>query len=591
MTKIRGFLEYLWKATDGRILNGTLLLLAASLTEGLSLILLIPILAVAGPDGLVGLGSIPVIGSWFANSTPSLTFLLVCLVILVTLQSLFLRYKLIYNARIFQIATDRTRLALFRTLGMARWECFSTSRMSDLNNVLTGEVDRILGAANSLQVLVQALFLIVIYAALALLISWQMTLFALIAGTLLFAVLYPVRQHSANYGDELTGLFETRAATILEFLSGMREAKSYTAEEAYAERFRQHLTENRVKALKYARLSSNGTLLFQVGSAVIGVVFVWLAISVLKLDLARIAFLIVIFLRLVPRFLLLQQYVQQFLTNLPAYENFRSTIDRFAKQAEPPTKVGANAPRLASEITVTGLSKSHVGNAETTLSIERLAIRAGAITALIGPSGSGKSTLADMLMGLTTPSSGTIHIDGVPLTDENRRLWRKSVAFVQQDPFLFHDSIAVNLRLAKADASEAEIWDALDSANIAALVRSLPDGIETIVGDRGMRFSGGERQRLVLARALIREPQLLILDEATSALDWENEAIIAATIEKLRGSMTIITIAHRSSMIQLADDVVALASGKVVEAGRYDWLSSDPESYVASITGQRSSTK
>jgi ATP-binding cassette subfamily C protein len=175
-------------------------------------------------------------------------------------------------------------------------------------------------------------------------------------------------------------------------------------------------------------------------------------------------------------------------------------------------------------------------------------------------------------MGLLEPLEGTVSVDGDTLDAENRRRWRDCVAYVPQEIFLLHDTIASNLRLAAPAASEEMLWDALRSANADGFVERLPQRLETVIGDRGLRLSGGERQRLSLARALLRHPQLLILDEATSALDWEHQSLIARSIEALRGSMTVVTIAHRLSMISFADRIVALEDGAVVEAGDYEAL-------------------
>ncbi|TIO48634.1 MAG: ABC transporter ATP-binding protein, partial [Mesorhizobium sp.] len=166
---------------------------------------------------------------------------------------------------------------------------------------------------------------------------------------------------------------------------------------------------------------------------------------------------------------------------------------------------------------------------------------AGEVTALIGPSGSGKSTIADMLLGLLEPSQGEILADGDEITAQNRRAWRGQVAYVPQDVFLLHDTIGANLRLAAPQAGDEELWAALRKAHAAHFVERLDRRLETVVGDRGVRLSGGERQRIALARALLREPSLLILDEATSALDWQNQSLIAQSIEELRGKMTILT--------------------------------------------------
>lgn len=250
---------------------------------------------------------------------------------------------------------------------------------------------------------------------------------------------------------------------------------------------------------------------------------------------------------------------------------------------------GGAAPQLDTAITLDQLGKTYPGANGAALKGITLTIPARQITALIGPSGSGKSTLADIVAGLLTPTSGRMAVDGVAINARNRRAWRSSIAVVPQDSQLLHATLADNLRLGNPSATDEEIWHALDLASIGDLVRSLPDGLETMAGDRGTRFSGGERQRFALARALLRQPSLLILDEATSALDWENQQMIMAAIEGLRGKLTVLTIAHRPSLIGLADQVVALADGRIVEQGTYAELSARSDSTLAMlIVGERS---
>ena len=184
-------------------------------------------------------------------------------------------------------------------------------------------------------------------------------------------------------------------------------------------------------------------------------------------------------------------------------------------------------------------------------------------------------------MGLLRPTEGRLLVDDTPITDANRRVWRASVAFVPQEPFLLHDTIAANLRIADPRAAEETLWAVLEQAKAQDFVSALPDGLGTVVGERGTRLSGGERQRIALARALLRSPELLILDEATSALDWDNQKKIAADIEKMRGQITILTIAHRPSMIRFADDVIAVEDGRCVETGSFAELAADPQSRLA----------
>jgi ATP-binding cassette subfamily C protein len=195
--------------------------------------------------------------------------------------------------------------------------------------------------------------------------------------------------------------------------------------------------------------------------------------------------------------------------------------------------------------------------------------------------------VADLVAGLVRPAAGEVIVDGQPLTRERALRWRPSVALVPQDPFLFHDTIGRNLLWANPDAEEEDIWEALRLAAVAPFVKSLPRGLETIVGDRGTRISGGERQRLALARALLRKADLLILDEATSSLDTENEAAIRTALSSMRGQFSILLIAHRLSTVKEADTIVVLEAGRVVETGSWDELSGLPSGRLRAMIDAR----
>jgi ATP-binding cassette subfamily C protein len=190
-------------------------------------------------------------------------------------------------------------------------------------------------------------------------------------------------------------------------------------------------------------------------------------------------------------------------------------------------------------------------------------IPANAMTAIVGHSGAGKSSVADLILGLLTPDKGRIIIDGTVLSDKLLQHWRQRVGYVPQETFLFHESIRDNLLKAQPDASDVQLWEALESASARTFVSNLPHGLDTVVGDRGIKLSGGERQRIALARALLREPLLLLLDEATSSLDTKNELHIQDALEKLQGQLTLVVIAHRFSTVENADHVVHLNHGRV----------------------------
>jgi len=197
-----------------------------------------------------------------------------------------------------------------------------------------------------------------------------------------------------------------------------------------------------------------------------------------------------------------------------------------------------------------------------------LAIREPCLFGVIGPNGAGKSTLLKAALGLVPVVGGYVRFFGASLDRVRGR-----VGYVPQDPQLFHMSIRDNLLWSDEQAAESALWEALRAANAEAFVRELPEGIDTVVGDRGVRLSGGQRQRIALARAVLRMPELLILDEATSALDTESERLIQQSIEQLAHKTTILVIAHRLSTVAKADMVYVMKQGRVVEQGSFSELS------------------
>ncbi|MDT0577033.1 ABC transporter ATP-binding protein [Croceicoccus sp. F390] len=579
----RAFASFLLELTRGRIAIALALMILVGLTEGLSLVILIPLLAAVDPGGAAEMGRLPLIGDWLGTLTLSLPLLLVGFVLLIAVQAMLARAKSLYLARTMHRAIDQLRLQLFESVGMARWEVTARTRPADINHVLLGEIDRVRSAASSLLALMQTMVMLLIYIALAALVAWEMALFASLVGSLLFFLLYPVRRKATRFGHDLSRMFQEQNVTLLEFLTGIRVAKSFVIEEEYAGRLRRHLDVVRQKTIGFASISTLGTLFFQVASAAFAAIFVYVAAAVFTLGLPRIAVLLLIFVRVAPRFSGLQDSLQQYFTALPAFDNVMQQIGFYTREAETLPAPGVTAPTMQSAIRFENVVLQFDGAAAPLLGGICLDVPAGEVTALIGPSGSGKSTIADLAMGLLRPTGGRIFIDDTPLDDGNRRLWRKSVGFVPQDPFLLNDTLAVNLRIADPQATQGDIERALTLANAMGFVAALPDGLDTVVGERGTRFSGGERQRIALARALLRQPAFLILDEATSALDWENQEAIAAAIKRLRGQLTILTIAHRPSMMDFADHVIALQDGRIVEQGKFGSLARDPHSHLARL--------
>jgi ATP-binding cassette subfamily C protein len=561
-----------------RTWTALLFLILGSLTEGISILLLVPLLHLVGradQDFAVRLPNNEFVRWLVPDGTLQLTTVLCALVALVAVQAAFNRFKSVYMAKLLFDFINRLRMNLFESIGKARWGVFTRMRSSDLDHALTGDIDRVQGAAFSLLMLVQIAVLLAGYLLVSVFISPVMTLFAVVVGILMFVALQPFRARATAFGRVLTANRQGQYRTVSEFLGGIKVAKSLNVEATYFAQLQSTLERMKADNIDYVRNSTIGTALFQVASVVGLSLFIYVALVRFNLSLAEIVVLLLVFMRIAPRFMDMQTQAQQVLINLPAYAAMRSLQTRFDAEREPGDAGAGEGGKLS---LATGLNIRDVcfgygdDPAKTVVKDITFGLPAGKVTALIGPSGSGKSTIADMLLGLLEPTTGKILADGVEIDAANRRRWRDQVAYVPQDVFLLHDTIAANLRLAAPQASDDDLRAALRSAHAGEFVERLDLRLETVVGDRGVRLSGGERQRIALARALLRKPSLLILDEATSALDWQNQSLIAKSIDGLRGTMTILTIAHRPSMIAFADWVVAMENGRIVEVGQYQRL-------------------
>src|SRR4051794_12445279 len=235
------------------------------------------------------------------------------------------------------------------------------------------------------------------------------------------------------------------------------------------------------------------------------------------------------------------------------------------------------------EVRFEGVTFGYDADARPTLDGVDLDVPAGSFTAIVGETGSGKTTLAYLAARLYDVGAGRVTIDGVDVRDVSFASLARTVGLVSQDTYLFHATVRENLRFARPDATDAELERAARAAQIHALIESLPDGYETTVGERGYRFSGGEKQRIAIARTILRDPPILILDEATSALDTDTERAVQQELDELAAGRTTLAIAHRLSTVRDAEQIAVLDGGRLVELGSHEELVAAGGRYAAMV--------
>lgn len=546
------------------------LLLAVAVLEAGGLVSILPLI------DLLGLGQSPM-GSasgrdWRAvfqafGVRPGLGPVLLGFGTILLMQSVLRRWAERVNAQLESGFANDLRQEVYGALVRIRWLAFTRLRAAEVTRVLTQEVDQAAQAAQQALIFFGSLALALVHGSLALACSVPLTLLALGSGVVLALILRPMNRRSHASGRHGQHLRRELTAVASEHLAGFKVAKSHGAEAAHREEFRQ-ASEALARHLSAARrLASASRSMFEVAGWLSLLLFLWVAVTWIHVSSGTLVMMVLLFTRLLPRMGAIQSAWQQCLNLLPAFHSVESLRLELESYREAGTAV-AGRLELTREIRVESVSFAYAADASRpAVDAASLSIPARRMTALVGLSGSGKSTLADLALGLLQPDAGRVWIDDQPLEGDRVFQWRNSVGYVPQEPFLFHDTVRGNLLWARPEATEEELWAALQAAAAEEFVRRLPQGWNTIVGDRGIRLSGGERQRLTLARALLRRPAFLLLDEATSSLDGENERFIQEALDRLHGQLTILVIAHRLSTVQKADRVVVLEAGRVVESG------------------------
>lgn len=455
-----------------------------------------------------------------------------------------------------------------RTFFKARWEFFSGSDQGLILNTLNRELNTIGDTLGYLATLMAQMVQLCIYLAMPIWLNPRLTLTALGLAFLFGAPFLLLHQMSYRLGKRNTESANILMGVLSEVLGAARLILGFGRQHQSSERFVQSFKHHVGITLKSQTLSTAIPKFFQPLAMLSVVISIGFAIRD-HIPISELAAVMWSLLGAMPILAALLQGNITISNFLPSYEQLLKLKKRAADLEEVQGELEFR--KLSNSIKLIDVSFTYPGRLKT-LNCINLKIEKGRMTALVGESGSGKSTVVDLVLGLQVPSSGKVLIDDISLEKWRLNSFRERVGYVPQDPILFHASIRENLLWSYAGATDLELWNALQLSNSANFVRDLPYGLETIVGDRGVRLSGGQRQRIALARALLRKPELLILDEATSALDSESELLIQKSIENIAIDTTVLIVAHRLSTIASADYVYVIHQGLLAEEGSFSLL-------------------
>jgi ATP-binding cassette subfamily C protein len=582
------FIKDLYNYSHSSLLVNILFMIITSLTSGIGILMLIPLLAITGIAGNTTV-KIPLLDTAFSylnnvDLSTQLIIVLLIYVILIIFQAAMNRRLAILNMELIQGYTKYLRVNLYASILQADWACLASKKQTDITNAFTMEINRVSSGTIFLLRICSQFILAVVQLYIAFLMSPVLTTFVLICGTLLFMFMNSTLKESKKLGNSMQSMNHELMSRITEQLSSIKESKIYGVESEQEEKFRDLAGRIEKNMIDFVHLQSRPDFLYKIAAAIVISILFYFAVNYLQVEPAAMLIIIFIFARLWPLFSSFQNNLQNIFVMMPAYISLKQLQHELRESTEnimiKNNDEKANELKLTKAIRFEDISFTYQEDEQSfALQNINIDIPAYSIIALVGKSGAGKSTLVDLLMALLKPNHGIIRVDDTVLDASNISDWRKVISYVPQDPFLLNDTIRENLLRFNPGTGEKELWEALEMSAAREFVDQLPRGIDTVIGDRGVRLSGGERQRIVLARALIRKPQLLVLDEATSALDMENEFKIKQALESMRGNLTIIIIAHRLATIHNADKIIVVDDGRIIETGRYDELVSTQNSW------------
>jgi ATP-binding cassette, subfamily B, bacterial MsbA len=559
------------------------------LFEGFGVGLLVPLLnLLLGGERATPMRPLQWLESVLPGHSPAyyIGFIAVAIVAAIALKNAAFYTSLVLAARLKRRIAVRLRDDLFRRLHRADLDLFDRLPGGDLANVFLVETYRTTVAVDAMLALIQRTSIAFFYVAALFFLSWALTSLVVVLAVLLGSALSFVYGRLKSAGVELTDLNHRMAGALGQSFAGVRIVRATHSQEREIDQFHEL---NDAQAAAEERSAEALSLLFPL-TETLAVAGAMVIVTCAYIFFVRPGYMLSSYL-LAYGFVLLR--LLPLLNQLYGLHGHLAYLAGGIREVQTWLATPYFPTRPFGDVRFTGLEREltfeHVSyrypSGRVALDDVDFTVRFGQTAAVVGPSGAGKSTLANILLRLRAPSGGRITVDGHDCWEFSPESWHRATALVEQDAFLFHGTLRENILYGCENVSEEQLTRALDAAHLSDVVASLPEGLESLVGERGAMVSGGQRQRIAIARAVIRNPSILILDEATSHLDAVSERLVQQALQNASRGRTTIVIAHRLSTIRDADRLIVLEDGRIVEQGTWDTLATAGGTFSRLIRG------